>query len=173
MSESATARLAEMVDLPTPPLPEETQMMCLTFGIRRGCGGPEPRRGMVGGMRWLLRGRPSGFSCEYGTEVEEIGRLDGPAIACTSGLVVRSIEAVEPDARDSKDGVLDDSMMSSCEQSGDREEDEGGCGTRVEKQNEKKLSPHFYSRQPSFFPCLSLHILHNIRVLYDLFEGCE
>ena len=62
VSESAAARLAEMVDFPTPPLPDETQMMCLTLGIRRGCGGPEPRRGIVGGMRWLLRGRPRGFS---------------------------------------------------------------------------------------------------------------
>lgn len=72
-----------MVDLPTPPLPDETQTTCLTCGMRRGCGGPEPRRGMVGGMRWLFRGRPSGFSCERVAVVAEKGLLEGPATGKT------------------------------------------------------------------------------------------
>ena len=93
VSESATARLAEMVDLPTPPLPDETQTTCLTFGIRRGCGVPEPLRGMVGGMRWLFRGRPSGFSCERDVLLIDIVRArDGVRrgwtnipLKCTAG----------------------------------------------------------------------------------------
>ena len=56
--ESATAKLAETVLLPTPPLPDDTTSTRFTFGMRRFSGGPVPRRGILGGRRSVFFGRP-------------------------------------------------------------------------------------------------------------------
>src|SRR6185369_17757925 len=47
-----SARLTAVVDLPTPPLPEATAMMCLTPGtsMRLGAAGPWPVRGGGDGL---------------------------------------------------------------------------------------------------------------------------
>ena len=49
-----------MVDLPTPPLAEETAMVLRTLGRGRFWGRPRCMRGSCGGV--LERGRPRGFS---------------------------------------------------------------------------------------------------------------
>ena len=53
---NARARLTAMVDLPTPPLAEETAITLRTEGMCRFSGRPRWRRGSSGGA--LERGRP-------------------------------------------------------------------------------------------------------------------
>ena len=62
---NARARLTAMVDLPTPPLAEETAMTLLTERMGRFSGRPRWRRGKEGGAGGVLeRGRPCGIICE-------------------------------------------------------------------------------------------------------------
>lgn len=56
--EKESARFADSVDLPTPPLAEDTAMVCRTFGSGRFVGRPRWARGMEGGGGFDDRGRP-------------------------------------------------------------------------------------------------------------------
>src|SRR6266540_219340 len=61
------ARLADTVDLPTPPLPDETAMIRPRFGCSIGAGGGGGATGEAPGGAWVDRAGPPGSTTEIFT----------------------------------------------------------------------------------------------------------
>src|SRR5258707_3190297 len=85
----ASARFAEAVDLPTPPLPLATATICFTPAILRGCATPAAALGAVGAgcSIWTLTaGTPPTAATErftLATTFVTCYRFTDPHLICT------------------------------------------------------------------------------------------
>ena len=100
---SASARLTAIVDLPTPPLPDDTATVCFTSGMNSAAG-----RGAAGGWAGRAAAAEPIFTCTLLTPGNLRDRLDAPL--CSATLVAggwRRERQGERDARIVDVEVLD------------------------------------------------------------------